>query len=48
MRVQLDTNVLLDVLLERSEWLAEAEIIWQASRAGQISSYMSASSMTDL
>jgi len=48
MRVLLDTNVVLDVLLERSDWLADADIIWQASRAGRVWSYVSASSITDL
>jgi len=48
MRVLLDTNVVLDVLLERGEWLADADIIWQVSRAGRVWSYVSASSVTDL
>jgi predicted nucleic acid-binding protein len=48
MKILLDTNVVLDVLLERVEWVADAEKIWQASRDGRLSSYISASAVTDL
>jgi hypothetical protein len=44
----LETNVVLDVLLRRPDWLADAEIIWKASEDGRLSSYISASSITDL
>ena len=30
MRVLLDTNVVLDALLERGEWLEAADAIWTA------------------
>ena len=48
MKVLLDTNVVLDVLLERGEWLAEASIIWQASADGRLESCVTASSLTDI
>lgn len=48
MKILLDTNIVLDVLLERAEWLAEAEILWEASSDGRLSSYMTASSVTDI
>jgi predicted nucleic acid-binding protein len=48
MRVLLDTNVLLDVLLQRGQWLAEATAIWQAVDAGRLEGFVSASAMTDL
>ena len=48
MRVLIDTNVVLDILLERSEWVVDAERIWQASRDGRLSSHVSASSITDV
>lgn len=48
MRVLLDTNVLLDVLLRRGQWLAEAEAIWQANTAGRLAACVTASSLTDI
>jgi predicted nucleic acid-binding protein len=36
MRVLLDMNVLLDVLLARPPWLADAGRVWDAHRNGQI------------
>jgi predicted nucleic acid-binding protein len=48
MNVLLDTNIVLDVLLERAEWLAEAEIIWNASSDGRLCSHVTASSVTDV
>ena len=32
MRILLDTNIVLDVLLERAEWLAEAETMAHGTR----------------
>jgi predicted nucleic acid-binding protein len=48
MNVLLDTNIVLDVLLERAEWLAEADVIWRASGDGRLSSHVTASSITDI
>lgn len=48
MRVLLDTNVVLDVLLQRGEWLAEAEQIWQANATGKLIGCVTASAMTDV
>jgi hypothetical protein len=48
MNLLLETNVVLDVLLRRPDWLADAEIIWKASEDGRLSSSISASSITDL
>ena len=48
MRVLLDTNVVLDVLLQRGEWLADAEAIWQASIDGRLHACIGASSLTDI
>jgi predicted nucleic acid-binding protein len=48
MRVLLDTNIVLDVLLEPAEWLAEAETIWRASSDGRLLSHVTASSITDI
>ena len=48
MRALLDTNVVLDVLLRRAPWLAQAEPLWEASQAGALESCISASSLTDI
>ena len=48
MKVLLDTNVVLDVLLKRGEWLVEAEAVWQASLDGRLESCITASSLTDI
>jgi len=34
MKALLDTNVVLDVLLRRGPWLAQAEPLWEASQKG--------------
>jgi len=47
-KVLLDTNVVLDVLLQRGPWLAGAEAIWQASIDGRLESCITASSLTDI
>lgn len=48
MRVLLDTNVVLDVLLRRGEWLADAEAVWQATAEGRLTACITASSLTDI
>lgn len=48
MKVLLDTNVVLDVLLQRGEWAAAAQAVWDASDAGRLESCVSASSLTDI
>ena len=46
MKVLLDTNVVLDLMLEREPWRAEAEAVAQADSDGRIRSYVSSSAMT--
>ena len=48
MKTLLDTNVLLDLLLEREPWRAEAVAIAEASADGRIEAYVCASSITDI
>jgi predicted nucleic acid-binding protein len=48
LRVLLDTNVVLDVLLRRSPWLTEAESIWQASQDGRLETCITASALIDI
>jgi predicted nucleic acid-binding protein len=48
MRVLIDTNILLDVLLDRPPWAVEASAIWGACDAGHATGYISASTLTDI
>ena len=47
MRVLLDTNVVLDVLLDRQPWAVDAGAIWAACDQGRLDGFVTASSMTD-
>ncbi len=44
----LDTNVILDALLERLPWSTEATTIWQAKLDRQFTAYVTATSVTDI
>ena len=48
MRVLLDTNVVLDVLLSREPWFDDAQALWLAADNGQLSVFLSAASLTDI
>lgn len=48
MRVLLDTNVVLDVLLDREPWNVQANAIWQAHLRREIAAHTSATSITDI
>lgn len=48
MRVLLDVNVVLDVLLQRHPWLADAQVIWDAAEDGRLDCCIAASSLTDI
>jgi predicted nucleic acid-binding protein len=48
MRVLLDTNVILDALLGRVPWDAEAVAIFEANRVDAIAAHVTASSLTDV
>ena len=48
MRVLFDTNVVLDVLLDRHPWVADSKALWVANDNATIEGWMTASSMTDL
>lgn len=47
-RLLFDTNVVLDVLLNRQPWVAEASRLWKATDEGGIVGYIVASSLTDI
>ena len=42
MKVLLDINVVLDVLLNRVPWVSEAAAIWDAHGAGQVAAHVAA------
>ena len=48
MRVLFDTNVVLDVLLERAPWHTEAQALWQAGDDGRLQAYLTATTLTDI
>ncbi len=48
MKVLIDTNIILDFLLERSPFLQDAEALFQAISSGQIIGYVTATTLTDI
>jgi predicted nucleic acid-binding protein len=48
MRVLLDTNVILDVFLDRPQFIKDSSSVWQAVDEGRIEGHVSASSITDI
>lgn len=48
MNVLIDTNIVLDVLLEREPRLVEAQAVWQACDDERITGYLLASTFTDI
>ena len=48
MRILLDTNIVLDVLLKREPWVTEASAIWKANDDGRLVGYLVASALTDI
>jgi predicted nucleic acid-binding protein len=48
MRVLLDTNILLDVLLKRLPWEAEALAIWQASEESRLMASVTSLSVANM
>ncbi len=48
LRVLLDTNVVLDWLLDRKPWSDDAQPLWDARDAGGVVAYVPASVLTDI
>ncbi|MCA9025576.1 MAG: PIN domain-containing protein [Planctomycetaceae bacterium] len=48
MKVLLDTNIVLDVLLQRQEWIDDAQAIWDAGESGQLTCHVTATALTDI
>lgn len=48
MRVLIDTNIVLDFLLQREPFSQEAELLFQAIDAGEVVGYVTATTLTDI
>lgn len=48
LRVLVDTNVVLDQLVQREPWYSAAQPFWQARDAGRLVAYLPASAVTDI
>ena len=48
MHVLFDTNVVLDVLLNRDPWVAQSSAVWQANDEGQVRGYIAACTVADI
>ncbi|MBE9011435.1 PIN domain-containing protein [Pseudanabaenaceae cyanobacterium LEGE 13415] len=48
MRVLLDTNIILDYLLEREPFLQDAEVLFEAIDSGSVLGYVTATTLTDI
>jgi predicted nucleic acid-binding protein len=48
MRVLIDTNIVLDFLLQREPFFQDAELLFQAIDAGQVIGYVTATTLTDI
>ena len=48
MLVLFDTNVVLDVLLQRQPWVIESKAVWQALDEQRVIGYITAAALTDV
>ena len=48
MRILIDTNIILDFLLQREPFFQDAELLFQAIDAGKITGYATATTITDI
>ena len=48
MRILVDTNIVLDVLLEREPFVSEARDLFEVIRTQQIIGYVTATTITDI
>jgi len=48
MRILIDTNVALDILLQRQPWYTNAALVFSFAQRNYIESYISASAITDI
>jgi predicted nucleic acid-binding protein len=47
-KILIDTNIILDYLLEREPFLPEAELLFQAIDSGKLIGYVTATTLTDI
>ncbi len=45
MRVLLDINIVLDVLLKREPWVSKSKSVWQANDDGLITGYITGTTL---
>lgn len=48
MHVLFDTNVILDVLLQREPWVIKSSALWRANNEDRITGYIMACALTDI
>ncbi|MGK7924566.1 MAG: PIN domain-containing protein [Spirulina sp.] len=48
MRVLIDTNIVLDFLLEREPFFQDADLLFQAIASGRVVGYVTATTLTDI
>ena len=48
MKVLIDANVILDVLLDRQPWVADSQLVWDANHQKRIEGYVVATTVTNL
>lgn len=48
MKLLIDTNVVLDVLLNRHPWVTDSKALWEANDSGFIAGHLAASVLTDI
>ncbi|MEB3883804.1 PIN domain-containing protein [Lyngbya sp. CCY1209] len=48
MKVLIDTNIVLDFLLERAPFLEDAELLFQSIDSGRVVGYVTATTLTDI
>jgi predicted nucleic acid-binding protein len=48
MKVLIDANVILDVLLNRSPWVTDSQAVWEANHRQQIQGHIVATTVTNL
>ena len=48
MNLLLDTNIVLDVLLNRIPWVTDSQAIWDACDKGQATGFVTATTLTNI
>jgi predicted nucleic acid-binding protein len=48
MKILIDTNIILDVLLNRAPWVTDSQAIWDACDKGKATGYVTATTLTNI